>query len=152
MKKLTSLEFIGKYNYYLLDQALPVKVNSFENKFYILVEVTQTYKTFICCFILSMCFDLLRGHMICVMLHLVNYSYIALNLGVKVRRKIMKFAGNGATSLFGQPNNKVHSNTLTMHYAGVKLGKDMLVGFQNPRATATFSKGVVVRVIKKEYK
>lgn len=96
--------------------------------------------------------------MICVMWHLVNYSYIALSLGVKVRREIMKFAGHGATSLFGtKPNNKVYSNTVTMHYAGVilsnkiKLDRDMLVGFINPRTTATFSKGVVVGVIKRDY-
>lgn len=70
--------------------------------------------------------------MICVMWHLVNYPYIALSLGVKVRREIMKFAGDGASSLFGQPNDKVYSNTITMHYAGVKLNRDMLVGFQTP--------------------
>jgi hypothetical protein len=60
----------------------------------------------------------------------------------------MKFAGNGVTSLFGKPNNKVYSNTVTVHYAGVilfnkiKLDRDMSVGFINPRITATFSKGV----------
>jgi hypothetical protein len=53
------------------------------------------------------------------MLHLVNYSYIALSLGVKARREITKFAGNGVTSLFGKPNDKVYSNTVTVHYAGV---------------------------------
>lgn len=95
--------------------------------------------------------------MICVMWHLVNYSYIALSLGVKARREIMKFAGYGVASLLGKPNNKVYSNTVTMHYAGVilsnkiKLDRDMSVGFINPRATATFSKGVVVGVIKREY-
>ena len=91
------------------------------------------------------------------MLHLVNYSYIALSLGVKVRREIMKFAGDGATSLFGKPNNKVYSNTVIMHYADVilsnkiELDRDMSVGFTNPRAAATFNKGVVAGVIKKEY-
>ena len=39
-KKLTSLALVGKYNYFLLDLALPVKVNSLGNKFYILVEIT----------------------------------------------------------------------------------------------------------------
>ena len=153
-EKLTSLALVGKCNYSLLDRALLVKVNSLGNEFYILVEVTRTYKTLTCCFILSMCFCFvyLRGRMICVMLHLVNYTYIALSLGVKVRREIMKSAGYGATSLLGQPNNKVYSNTVTTHYAGVKLNRDMLVGFQNPRAIATFSKGVMVGVIKKEYK
>ena len=34
----------------------------------------------------------------------------------------------------------------------LSLDRDMLVGFQNPRVTATFSKGVVIRVIKTEYK
>jgi hypothetical protein len=44
-----------------------------------------------------------------------------------------------------------------VHYAGVillnkiKLDRDMLVGFINPRTTATFSRGGVVGVIKKEY-
>lgn len=91
------------------------------------------------------------------MLHLVNYSYIALSLRVKVRREIIKFAGYGATSILGKPNNKVYSNTVIMHYAGVilsnkiKLDRDMSVGFINPRTTATFNKGVVVGVIKKEY-
>jgi hypothetical protein len=91
------------------------------------------------------------------MWHLVNYSYIALCLGVKVRREIVKFAGNGVTSLFEKPNNKVYSNTVTMHYRSVilsnkiKLDRDMSVGFINPRATATFSKGVVVGVKKREY-
>ena len=96
--------------------------------------------------------------MICVIEHLVNYPYIALRLGVKVRREVMKFAGDGATSLFGiKPNNKVYSNTVTMHYVGVfllnkiKLDRDMLVGFFNPRAIATFSNGVVVGVIKRKY-
>lgn len=91
------------------------------------------------------------------MLHLVNYSYIALSLGVKVRRKIMKFAGHGATSILGKPNNKVYSNTVIMRYAGVilsnkiKLNRDMSVGFIDPRAAATFNKGVVVGVIKRKY-
>jgi len=109
-KKLTSLTVVGKYNYSLLDLVMPVKVNSLRNKFCILVEVTRTYKTFICCFILSNIYIcvFLRDRMICVMWHLVNYSYIALSLGVKVRRKIMKFAGNGATSLLEQSNNKVY--------------------------------------------
>ena len=86
------------------------------------------------------------------MLHLVNYSYIALSLGVKVRRKIMKFAGYGATSLLEQSNNKVYNSTVTKYYTGTELNRNMLVGFLNPRVTATFSKGVVIGVIKKEYK
>ena len=89
------------------------------------------------------------GRLICIMLHLVNYSYIALSLGVKVRRKIMKFAGNGATSLLEQSNNKVYNSTVTKYYTGTELNRNMLVGFSNPRVTATFSKGVVVGVIKK---
>ena len=122
IEKLTSLAITGKYNYSLLDRALSVKVNSLGNKFYSLVEVTRTYKTFSYCFISLIYFIILRNRMICVMLHLVNYSYIALSLGVKVRREIMKFAGNGATSLFGtKPNNKVYNNTVTMHNAGVIL-------------------------------
>jgi hypothetical protein len=53
--------------------------------------------------------------MICVMWHLVNYLYIALSLRVKVRRGVMKFAGDGATSLLGiKPKNKVYSNTISM--------------------------------------
>nr|YP_009476640.1 hypothetical protein StoMt_p004 [Storeatula sp. CCMP1868]AVM81133.1 hypothetical protein StoMt_p004 [Storeatula sp. CCMP1868] len=158
MKKLTSLAIVGKYNYSLLDRTLSVTVNSLGNKFYVLVEITRTYKTFSYCFIPPIYFQSFLGdRMICVMLHLVNYSYIALSLGVKVRRKIMKFAGNGATSLFGKPNNKVYSNTVIMHYAGVilfnkiKLDRDMSVGFINPRAAATFNKGVAVGVIRKEY-
>jgi RNA-directed DNA polymerase len=153
--KLTSLTLIGKYNYFLLDLVLPVKVNSLRNKFCILVEVTRTYKTFTCCFILSRylyIYIYLKDRMICVMLHLVNYSYIALSLGVKVRRKIMKFAGNGATSLLEQSNNKVYNSAVTKYYTGTKLDRNMLVGFSNPRITATFSKGVVIGVIKKEYK
>ena len=51
--KLTSLTLFGKYNLFLLDLVLPVKVNSLRNEFCILVEVTRTYKTFTCCFILS---------------------------------------------------------------------------------------------------
>jgi len=51
--KLTSLTLIGKYNHFLLDLVLPVKVNSLRNEFCILVEVTRTDKTFTCCFILS---------------------------------------------------------------------------------------------------
>ena len=51
-KKLTSLTVIGKCNYSLLDLVIPVKVNSLRNKFCILVEITLTYKTFTCCFIL----------------------------------------------------------------------------------------------------
>ena len=86
------------------------------------------------------------------MLHLVNYSYIALSLGVKVRRKIMKFAGYGATSLLEQSNNKVYNSTVTKYNTGTALNRNMLVGFSNSRVTATFSKGVVIRVIKKEYK
>ena len=53
LMKLTSLTLIGKYNHFLLDLVLPVKVNSLRNGFCILVEVTRTYKTSICCFILS---------------------------------------------------------------------------------------------------
>ena len=90
--------------------------------------------------------------MICVMWHLVNYSYIALSLGVKVRRKIMKFAGYEATSLLEQSNNKVYNSTVNKYYTGTELNRNMLVGFSNPRVTATFSKGVVIGVIKKEYK
>ena len=50
--KLTSLTLTGKYNHFLLNLALPVKVNSLKNEFCILVKVTRTYKTFTCCFIL----------------------------------------------------------------------------------------------------
>lgn len=50
VNKLTSLALAGKYNYFLLNRGLPVTVNSLGNKFYILVEVTQTYKTFTYCF------------------------------------------------------------------------------------------------------
>jgi hypothetical protein len=74
--------------------------------------------------------------MICVMLHLVNYSYIAFSLEVKVSREIIKFAENGATSLFGtKPNNKVYRNIVTMlflcrcFFNKNKLNKDMSVGF-----------------------
>ena len=151
--KLTSLTLIGKYNHFLLYLVLPVKVNSLRNGFCILVEVTRTYKTFTCCFILSKrLYFFFGGRLICIMLHLVNYSYIALSLGVKVRRKIMKFAGNGATSLLEQSNNKVYNSTVTKYYTGTELNRNMLVGFSNPRVTATFSKGVVIGVIKKEYK
>lgn len=153
--KLTSLTFIGKYNYFLPLLVFPVKVNSLRNKFCILVEVTRTYKTFTCCFILSRylhIFFYVRDRMICVMLHLVNYSYIALSLGVKVRRKIMKFAGDGATSLLEQSNSKVYNGTVTKYYTDTELDRNMLVGFSNPRVTATFSKGVVIGVIKKDYK
>lgn len=84
--KLTSLALVGKYNYPQLDRALFVMVNSLVDKFYILVEVTRTYKTFSYCFIPSICPQLFLGdRMICVMWHLVNYSYIAFSLGVKVR-------------------------------------------------------------------
>lgn len=159
LKKLTSLAFVGKYNYSLLDQTLSVKVNSLRNRFYILVEVTRTYRTFSYCFIPSIYFQTSLGDReICVMLHLVNYSYIAFSLGVKVRREIMKFAGYGAISIFGKPSYKVYSNTAIMHYAGVilsnkiKLDRDMSAGLRNLRAAATFNKGVVVGVIKKEYK
>jgi hypothetical protein len=64
----------------------------------------------------------------------------------------MKFAGNGATSLLEQLNNKIYSGTITRRYASAGLDKDMLVRFQNPRVIATFSKGMVTRVIKTEYK
>lgn len=64
-KKLT---FNDKYNYSLLNQALSVRVNFLENKFYILVEIIRTYKTFFYCF---SCF--LKDCLICVMSHLVNY-------------------------------------------------------------------------------
>ena len=148
-----SLTVIGKCNYSLLDQAMPVKVNSLKNKFCILVEVTRTYKILTCCFILSEdLFFFLRDRRICVMWYLVNYSYIALSLGVKVRRKIIKFAGDGATSLLEQSNNKVYNSTVTKRYASTSLDRNMLVGFPNPRVTATFSKGVVIGVIKTEYK
>ena len=97
--------------------------------------------------------------MICVMLHLVNYPHIALSLGVKVRRGVMKFAGDGATSLLRiKPNSKVCSNTISMwdssmvFFNRTKLDRDILVGFSNPRATATFNRGVMAGVIKKEYK
>ena len=53
--KLTSLTFIGKYNHFLLDLVLSVRVNSLRNEFCILVEVIRTYKTFTCCFILLKC-------------------------------------------------------------------------------------------------
>lgn len=153
LMKLTSLTLIGKYNHFLLDLVSPVKVNSLRNRFCILVKVTRNYKTFTCCFILSKRLYFFFGdRMICVMLHLINYSYIALSLGVKVRRKIMKFAGNGATSLLEQSNNKVYNSTVTKYYTGTELNRNMLVGFLNPRVTAIFSKGVVIGVIKKEYK
>lgn len=150
LKKLTFLALIGKYKYSLLDRVLPVKVNSLGDKFYILVEVTRIYKALAYCFILFICLIFSRGRKICVMLHLVNYSHIALSLGVKVKREIIKIAGYGATSLFGQPNNKVHSNK----YIRIQLDKDMSVGFSfsNPRTIATFNKGVKVEVIKKKHK
>jgi RNA-directed DNA polymerase len=64
----------------------------------------------------------------------------------------MKFAGYGATSLLEQSNNKVYNSTVTKYYTGTELDRNILVGFENPRVTATFSKGVVVGVIKKDYK
>jgi RNA-directed DNA polymerase len=153
LKKLTSLTLIGTYNHFLLDLVLPVKVNSLRNGFCILVEVRRTYKTFSCCFILSKRLYFVFGdRVICVMLHLVNYSYIALSLGVKVRRKIMKFAGDEAISLLGQSNNKIYNSIVTKCYTGTELNRNMLVGFSNPRVAATFSKDVVIGVIKKEYK
>ena len=90
--------------------------------------------------------------MICIMWHLVNYSYIALSLGVKERREIMKFAGYGITSLLEQSNDKVYNSAVTKYYTGTKLDRNILVGFSNPRVTATFSKGVGIGVIKKDYK
>jgi len=86
------------------------------------------------------------------MWHLVNYSYIALSLGVKGKRKLMKLAGNGSTSLLEQSNNKVYNSTVTKYYTGTELDRNMLAGFSNLRVTATFSKGVVIGVIKKEHK
>jgi hypothetical protein len=41
--KLTSLKILGKYNYSKLDPALSVRVNSFWNKLFTLVEVTRTF-------------------------------------------------------------------------------------------------------------
>merc|ERR1712232_1387754 len=49
-------------------------------------------------------------------------------------------------------DNKVYNSTITKYYTGTELNRNMLVGFSNPRVTATFSKGVVIGVIKKEYK
>jgi hypothetical protein len=112
--KLMSLALVGKYNYFLPDQALPLRVNSLGNRFFILVEVTRTYK---CIYLMldSLNFFFLRDRMICVMWHLVNYPHIAFSLGVKVRQGVMKFAGDGATSLLGiKPNSKVYSNTISM--------------------------------------
>jgi len=86
------------------------------------------------------------------MLHLVNYSFIALSLGVNVRRKIMKFAGNRATSLLEQSNSKVYNSTVTKYYTGTGLNKNMLVRFSNLRVTAIFSKGVEIGVIKRKSK
>jgi hypothetical protein len=72
----------------------------------------------------------------------------------------MKFAGNGATSLFGaKPNNKVYGNTITMLLCRCCLSNKKQAGqgyvgrvfVFNPRATATFSKSVVVEVTKKGY-
>jgi hypothetical protein len=77
-----------------------------------------------------------------------------------MKQKIMRFAGYGATSLFGiKSNNKVYSNVVSLYYAGVllfnksKLDRDMSVGFSffNPRATAILNKNVVAGVMKKEY-
>jgi len=64
----------------------------------------------------------------------------------------MKFAGHGSTSLLEQSNNKVYNSTVTKYYTGTELDRNMLVGFSNLRVTATFSKGVVIGVIKKEHK
>ena len=155
--KPTSLAYVDKYNYFLLDLDLFLKVNSLGNSFFCLVEVTRTYETLFWCFILLI-HSFMKDHMICVMLHLVNYSYIALSLGVKVRREIMKSAGNEASSQFRfKPINKVYNNVNVLQSACIifsdklMLDRDMLVGFKNPRVTATFCKGVVIRVTKKEY-
>jgi len=64
----------------------------------------------------------------------------------------MKFAGNGATSLLEQSNNKVYNSTVTKYYTCTDLNRSMLVGFLNPRVTAIFSKGVVIGVTMREYK
>jgi len=64
----------------------------------------------------------------------------------------MKFAGDGATSLLEQSNNKVYNSAVTKYYTSTELNRNMLVGFSNLRVTATFSKGVVVGVIKREHK
>ena len=91
--------------------------------------------------------------MICVMLHLINYSYIALSLGVKVRRKIMKFEGNGATSLLEQSNNKVYNSIVTKYFTGTELNRNMLVGFSDPRVTAILQSGnhAILQSLKKSY-
>lgn len=73
-----------------------------------------------------------------------------------MRRRIMKLAGHGATSLLDSKlNSKVYSNTITMQTVSVflciknNLDRDMSMGFFfNPRVTATFSKDVVAGVMK----
>ena len=152
-KKLTSLDVIGKYNCSLLNPVFLVKDNSFGNKFWILVEITRIYITFICCLILlKYLYFCLRDRIICVMLHLVSYPYIAFSLVVKMRRMITKFAGYGTTGLLEQSNNKVYSWTITERYASTDINKTMLVGLSNPRIFAIFSKVVKIRVIKTKYK
>lgn len=72
-----------------------------------------------------------------------------------MRRRVMKLAGHGATSLFDSKlNSKVYSSTSTMQNVSVflciknNLDRDMSVGFFfNPRVTATFSKDVVAGVM-----
>jgi len=77
---------------------------------------------------------------------------MALSLGVKERRELYKYAGNGVTSLIEQSNNKVNKSTITTHSAGTCLDRNILVVFFNPRVVATFSKGVMVRVVKKDFR
>jgi hypothetical protein len=64
----------------------------------------------------------------------------------------MKFAGNGATSLLEQSNNKVYNSTVTKYCTSTELDMNMFGGFLNPRVTATFSNDVVIGVTKKKYK
>lgn len=86
------------------------------------------------------------------MLHSVSYLSITLNLRVKMRQTIIKFADYGTTSLLEQSDNRVYNSTFTEHSASTDLNRSMLVGLTNPRIFAIFSRVVKIRVKKTEYK
>lgn len=153
--RLTFLAVVDKYNYFLPNLVLPLKVNFPGDVFLILVEVTRTYKVFTWYFFL-LCF--LRGRLICCMWHFVNYLHIALILGVNVKREIIGFAGNGVTSLIEIKSiNEVYNRMATIHNRSlilsnkIQLNKYILVRFFNLRVSAIFIKGVETGVVKKEY-
>lgn len=151
----------GMYKYFPLVYIYSInQVNFLGNRFYNLEKFTRTFEVLVIYFN-SLFLNIFqqKSRMICYMLHQINYTYIIFSLGIKVNREIVKIARHGVSSLLGIKTKYRNLRHLCIgHFVkGIFLIKNLsdrntLVRLIGLRANATFNRGVLVGVARKEFK